>query len=347
MAAVRAGYDLGVIALCVLALGLLLTTKGLAKALAAVFEYISIFGYKPFGFIADALDGSLIGWLDDAIAGVETVTARFFSGMIDSFAVLIGFALIVMILVKDALAYLWNQALQPLIGSHVDPVRTIADEALAKAETLPGIVARDLTEAKDYAETQASGAYRDAVRTLRPDIAAGVAAAERYASDAVEKLRTAEDTALGQAVAIAVEAQAAGLAAAAQAASTAEGVAAQALAQADAAGKAALAGVKAIAIDVQGELNTIEQAAGAAGVVGLLASIPALATLVHAIATEAGLSNAECRSKVNQVCGTNPAAWAGLLAGAAFLTGNLSLRDLIVPARLIFDGGKTLIDEAA
>lgn len=59
-----------------------------------------------------------------------------------------------------------------------------------------------------------------------------------------------------------------------------------------------------------------------------------LKALVDTIAREAGLDNAECRDKVKQVCNTPADEWLALLAGAAFLEGELSLRALVPPARV-------------
>jgi hypothetical protein len=58
--------------------------------------------------------------------------------------------------------------------------------------------------------------------------------------------------------------------------------------------------------------------------------------LVEALTREAGLDSAECRAKNKQICGTPGGEWGDLLAGAAFVTGALSLAELIVPARGAF-----------
>lgn len=317
MAAVEAGYDLGVIALCVFALALLLATKGFVKAIAAPFEIaIPVIG-KPFAGIATTIENGIVSWLDDAIRGVEKVTARFFSGLIDSLGILVGVTLIALILVKDALAYLWNQAVQPLIHTVVAPIRTLAEAAVAKVDALTGTVAADLTRAEHYAAGVASSATTDALNILRPEITAAEHAATRYADEAVAALRAAEDSAVGHVVALVAEAQAGGLAAAALAATEAEVVAAAALGQVETGATAALDAVKAIAIDLGHELDVITAGRDAAGVAALIASIPALATLVHVLATDTGLENADCRSKVKGICASDPHAWAGLLGAIA------------------------------
>lgn len=366
--ALEGGYDLGALALLGLALGALLLTKGLVHAVASVFDF-SIFGARPLHGIAVSLENGVVGVLDDAIKGVEALCARFLSGLIDAWGLLIAIPLLLGLGVKAALEYLWSSALKPVIHSITDTIRTTANSAISKAIALEGTVAADLAAAETYARARAAGALADAeayverrlsseLHAIGGDIGAAITAAERYADTAVSKLRSAEDAAVSAAVGLAVEAKVAGLAAASAAEAEAEhfagsaiaqseAAAKQALAEAQAAGAAALAGVGRIAVGAADDLATIEKDLGALGVAGLLASIPALATLVQAIATEAGLSSAECRGKVKGICGTDPRAWAGMLEGAVLLTGALSLRELVPVGRTVIGELSGLIREAA
>lgn len=367
-AALEAGYDLGALALCFLAIALLLATKGLAEALHKALN-VGFLGIHPFAGIASVLEGTLIAWLDDAIKGVEAATAKFENGLIDSFGMLLAIPALLAIGTKAALSYMWNVALPAFVSSRVSQIRTLASQALDKAEALSSTVSANLGKAERYAVDRAGDAV-DTARSytnarvsaleasLHADIAAGVSEAEAFANTAVGKLRSAEDNAIAGALEVAALAKAAGLAAAAQAleeaerftgvqVSQAEALAAGALAQVDAAGKAALAGLEGVVINVGDELAEIEGAIGAAGVGALIASIPAIATLVHAIATEAGLENAECRSKVKGVCGTDPSAWAGLLGGLAALGFAFSLRELAEIANPLVGELAGIIDQAA
>lgn len=367
-AALEAGFDIGALALCFVALALLLAAKQLAQAIAGPLN-VSIAGVRPFGRVASAIENGIIGALDDAIKGVEATAAKFESGLIDSFGLLIAIPALLALGTKAALEYLWTRALRPVIHAIADPIRTVADKAAASVATLEGTVAANVGAAERYARERAASAlgaaeaYVDrkidaAIALLRRDISGALSAAEGYADTAVARLRSAEDQAVANAVGLAAEAKAAGLAAAIAAEQAAEraagsalaqseAAAAQALAEAQAAGKAALDTVKGIAVGVGDDLATIEGAFGAAGIGALIASIPALATLVTAIAVEAGLEDAACRGKVKGICRTDPNQWAGLLAGLGLLGAGFSLRELAELARPVVGGLADVIREAA
>lgn len=81
-----------------------------------------------------------------------------------------------------------------------------------------------------------------------------------------------------------------------------------------------------------------------------LAASAALGVLVQTITAEAGLDSAECRGKFKQVCSTDPAAWADLLAlaGAAVVFPGLSsmfsaaremFHELMPAVREVVNGG--------
>jgi hypothetical protein len=331
--ALEGGFDLGALALCFVALALLVAAKELAQAIAAPLNF-SIFGVRPLHGVAVAIENGLVGALDDAIRGVEKAAAGFLSGLVDAFT-----------------------------------IKTIADSARARVIALEGTVAANLGAAERYARDHATSAlnaatdYVDhrittALGTLRGDIAAGVSQAEAYAELAVGKLRAAEDAAVGVAVGLAVEAKQAGLAAAAIAEAEAIRIGADALtaglagdaaaiAQLDAAGKAALDVVRSVAVGVADDLGKIEGDIGALGTGALIASIPAIATLVHAIATEAGLENASCRSKVKEVCATDPSAWTGLLEGLLAIGVGFSLAELAAVATPLIREVAPILAEAA
>lgn len=366
--ALEAGYDLGALALCFVAIAALLAVKGVVAGVAGILDK-SILGYRPFHGIAVALENSVVSALDDAIKGVEKVTARFESGLIDSFGLLIAMPVLLYLGVKAALSYLWSAALVPKIHSIVDPIKALADKASAKVSSLEATVSNNLSSAEAYARaraTEAVGTAKAYVESrisaaelvLRGDIAAALAVATAYADTAVSKLRAAEDAAVSSAVGLAAEAKFAGEAAGRAALLAAEAefgpeiaavraIDAAALAQLDAAGKAALAGLEGVVINVGDDLQAIEGAIGAVGVGALIASIPAIATLVTAIATETGLENAECRQKVKGICGTNAGDWAGLLGGLAAIGFGFSLRELVEIAEPMIGELAPILEQAA
>jgi hypothetical protein len=348
--ALEAGYDLGAVALCFVAIALLLSAKGIVALVAKVLDF-SIFGLRPLHGIATALENSVIGALDDAIRGVEKATAKFLSGLIDAFGMLIAIPALLAVGTKAGLEYLWNSALRPTIHSIADPIRTTANKAIARVTALEAAVDADVDRLERYAREHAASAVTTAEAyvdsrlsglraAIGQDIGAAIGTAERYADEAVGRLRAAEDAAIATAAGLALAAKAAGLEAAAlaeQAAERAAGsalaqseaAAARALAEAQAAGQAALDTVRGIAVGAADDLASIEGGLGALGVAGLIAAIPALGTLVNTIATESGLENAACRSKVKGICGTDPTAWGDLLGGLAVLGIAFNLRELV------------------
>lgn len=390
MVALEAGYDLAALALCFVALALLLIAKNATDQIVSVLN-VGVMGVHPFGAIARAMENTVLRVLNDAIKGVEKGTAKFENGLLDSLGVVLAIPLLLAFGVKAALDYLWHHALGPFIHRITDAIATTATNALAKATGLERTIADDLDAAENYADGAATKAlssakaYADhwidnAVAVLNHTIRAAVAEAESFASTAIGKLRTAEDAAIGSAVDLANAARAAGVAAAAGALATAEhelaavraeavtaaagaltaaeefaareaaGVRADALAAAagvEAAASGALDVVRSIAIGAENELKDLEGIYGALGTATLIAAIPALATLVHAIATEAGLENQSCRSKVKDICRTDPAAWEQLLAGLAPLGLLFGLRELYQVAEPLVGELAPIIKQAA
>lgn len=366
--ALEAGYDLGAIAVLLLALGLLLTVKGLVQSVAHVFDF-SVFGYRPLHGAAVALENGAIGALDDAIKGVERSVAKFTSGLIDAFGLLIAVPLLLGLGVKAALTYLWDSALKPTIHSITNPIATTAAKALGIAtaaeneiaQAIKGLGAR-IAAAEESAVATAKAYVATRLAALQQaiggEIAAGVSEAERFAEQAVGKLRAAEDLAVAGAVAVAAEAKHAGQLAGAAALLAAEaefGPEIAALRAAEAAGlaeldrvtKAALEGVKSIAVTAENEIGALVGDLDLSEAAALIASIPLLATLVHSIATEAGLENAECRKKVKGVCSTPTSAWDNLLKGLLGLGFLVSLPELAKIANGMADEVLPLVKRAA
>lgn len=175
----------------------------------------------------------------------------------------------------------------------------------------------------------AAAALTAAAAELRGAIAGGVTDAENLASSA---LAAAEQT-LEAELSHAATAAAADLAAAA---ATLQG----AVGQVAAAEQATVAGITAAEHAATGELTDIGNLPTDAikdlldridltKLLGFGAGLVLVRALVNAIATEAGLDSAACRAKHKQVCGVDPSEWTDLLAGAAFLTGTLSLAELV------------------
>jgi hypothetical protein len=359
--------DLGVVLVWTGAFILASLAYYIAKAVAFPLDISIPFVGRPFKFIADAIENGIIEPLNDLRAKSDAEIARGLSGLVDDLAVVLGLFLVLGLIVKAALSYLWNHALSPFIHAITDPIRGDAHRALAEVESLAGTVAADLVRAEHYADAAAAGAVAAAI-SYADRVALGAEhAAERYADDAVAKLRSAEDSAIANAVEIADAAKAAGLAAAAGALATAEreisagvtaaeryaattaaavaAAGAKSLAEAEAAASTALAQVKAIAIGAEGDLTDLEAYIKSLGLPAVIAGVGALATVVTIALAETGLENASCRTKVKGICGTDPAAWAALLAGAAVLGVSFDLGDIVDAALALLDETTTLIGD--
>lgn len=390
MGALVAGYDLGALVLCFVAIALLLIAKNLVEQGVSVLN-IGIFGTHPFGGIARAMENTVLHGLNEAIKGTEKAAAKFESGLIEAMTLLIGIPLLLGFAVYKAFQYLWNHALVPLVHSITDAISTRATQALSKVTALEGTVETDLGLAKRYADGAASGAlsgakaYADkwidnAVHVLNGNIDAAVTEAEAFASTAIGKLRAAEDSAIATVAGLAAQAEHAGVNAAASALATAERELAAARAEAltaaggaltaaedfaarqaarveaeafaaaagvEAAATGALDVVRSIAVGAENELKDLEGIYGALGTATLIASIPAIATLVHAIAIESGLENQSCRSKVKDVCATDPSQWGNLLAGLAVVGFAFNFRELYKVAEELVGDLAPIIKQAA
>lgn len=322
---------------------------------------------RPFSGIANTIQNAIVGPLDDLRSKSDAGIAKGLSDLEGSLELLIGLAGLLGLGVYKALKYLWGTALHPFITAITNPIKTTADNALSDVEALTKTVADDLTKAESYAKAQAADALDSAKTYADQQATAAKTAAESYADQAVAKLRTAEDTAIANAVDLANAAKAAGLAAAAAvqtkleaevttaesqakidaagAESAAEAFAASAVAQSEAVASTAIAQVKAIAIGATGDLTDFESYIGSLSLPDLIASTAAVAALLTVVLTDTGLDNASCRAKVKGICGTDPIAWASLLAGVVALGVSFDLADIVTAALAILGDVDSLISD--
>lgn len=257
----------------------------------AIEHYIA----DPVKKIADNAEGKLARGLLSLAGALELVGAL---------AILLGAG------IYKGLGYLWHTALKPYVSAIVNPVRTIATNAIHRLDTLAGTVADDLAKAEAYADAKATKALTDARHYAESVALTAAHAAEQYADEAVAKVRAAEDAAVAQAVAIAHTAET----------------------DAQAAYDHAKAYADTITAPIGAEVTQLDHYIKGLGLDALVAAVPALATLVNTIAAESGLDGAECRSKVKGICGTDPNVWGNLLGLLAPLGLALSLRELAAVA---------------
>jgi hypothetical protein len=359
--------DLGVIVLWLGAFILASLAYYLAQAIIGTINISIPFVGKPFNGLATTLQNAIVDPLNDLRSKSDAGIAEGISGLVDSLELLIGLTGLLGLGIYKGLVYLWKTALSPFIHAITDPIRTTANKAEADVTALTKTVADDLTKAETYADNAATKALSSAKSYADTQVKAAIATVESYADEAVSKLRAAEDTAIANAVDVANAAKAAGLAAAAAvesklegelktasstaaaeaiaAENAAESTAASALAQAQAAASTALGQVKAIAIGAEGDLTDFESYIAGLDLPDVIAGVAALSALLTLVLSDTGLDNASCRSKVKGICGTDPLAWASLLAGIAAIGISFNLGDVVEAALTILDDGSKLIDE--
>lgn len=341
-----AGLDLGALAGCFVAIALLTLVAYLLEHLSDPFRGIYLVG----GYIADAIDSltsPLLSGVQDALSALEKSAASFEQGLLQSLELLVGIPLVLADGLYVGLKALWTHYLAPFVNHVVADIRADVKGIEQDITSLYTLATTDLARAETYADKEISAASGALYAELRSEIHAAENAAEGYADKAVSALRAAEDAALSKAIAAANAGIAAAEAAAHTAETEAEAFTSGAVAKAEALANTAIADVRGIAVGAEDDIATLIGKYGLAGAAGLIASIPLLATLVNTIATESGLENADCRSKVKGICGTSTPAWENLLAGIAAIGVAFNLRDIVDAADAIFTDAADLIQAAA
>ena len=226
---------------------------------------------------------------------------------------------------------------------HEGKVTTIAKGEAAAVERVAEAYARgQAVAARNSAHTYTDTRIADLRTTLHTEIQAAASEAATASSSSAAATATA-NAAKATATAAASEAASGGL----TAAQTQELVGLQAQAAALAAALTA-AGGEAIPLpggalgDLLGELN----GKNLGTLAGLLGAIPLLRAITSSIATDAGLTSQECRSKVGNVCGTNPGQWGALLAGLVSVGLAFDLKALVDAAEHFADDVVPLVKQA-
>lgn len=198
----------------------------------------------------------------------------------------------------------------------VGRLRAAEDASIAVANASLVAVEGELARLKSASE--AAAAAIATVATREGELAAAIAA--RATEGELEAVRAA----LGEAYSLAQTAKADAL-------SVAQEVSDKVLGP-------AITTVRSIAITVEDDIGTLIGNGTITDAARLLASVTAIGTLLYAIAKETGLENSDCRSKVKDICATNPAAWTKLIGAAAFFAIALDFRDFVAGAQLVAEG---------
>lgn len=226
---------------------------------------------------------------------------------------------------NDALSYLVHTKIPAVIDAAIRDVTKEAAGAMALAKTV------DQTLSKDVARLDS---------TIDARVADAIKTAEAATATAVKSVRNeigADVTQLRNEISAAVHG----------ATSAAESAATVALDKLQAAESAAVGALDRAEGATAGELRDLIAEIPFTDIAAVIAAVPVLTALVRTLEAETGLENESCRSKVKQICATDPNVWTQLLTGLAPLGLVFSLRELVEVARPIIADTKDAIEHMA
>lgn len=317
MALALEGVDLVVIALFLFLLAFLHATKWTIEPLVGALH--GALGWVPFvGNLVDRADRAIIAALNDAIAGTEEVISTLWAGVVWSFNLMIDGLSTAWADTAAAFEHAFSTSIPNAFDSLWKETTHLVNRGVGTVADLGGDVAAALRSAELYAAQHATAALHTATaytdtwigklgRQLGQDIAAVETVAHAAAATAAHAVDVAEHAAAGTSQTITnliTNELPAEISALAHELTAAEGAVAGELPR-----------LPGLALD---DIEQLLRSKEFGTLAGLLAAVPLVNALVHALAAESGLSTAECRSKVKGICGTDPLRWAHLLEGLAF-----------------------------
>lgn len=306
MAALEGALDLGAIAGIFFLIGCLFVVAFTFQKLADVLNF-SVFGVHPLKNVAVAIEHTIVAGCNDGIAKLEKWAVALESGLIDSFGMLIAIPALALLGVKAAFQYLWGELVKPLVHAAAKDVRAVATEALELAHTVEKTVGREVARL----ESMITGAIKTAEHAAHTFTVQEIATLEH----ALEREIGAVQDLIPQAVK--------------DAARAADLVTGETLGRIAAGENAAIDALQRAEAATAAELHDALAGLDKTQLAGLLASVPLLAQLVQTITAESGLDNANCRSKVKNICSTDSSLWGELLGGFVAMEVAFNLRDLI------------------
>lgn len=298
--------DLVLIAALLVLIGLLTGTKYTFVLLANVLD-VGIAGVHPFRGIANRIESTIIGGINDGINDL--------GGVLHDLWTALTWSIHEMVKAIDGLAsdtyhafnYLFKTSIHALIHLYTDPIwqqmarldayaKLVANDLANDVESLRTDITNKVAATKETVERDLSTAFlnaehtiatglTDLKNTLEGEIHRAETSAESAGTEAVSKLRAAENAAI------------------------------------DALGR--VEGATTI------ELNDFIGKVPLTDILSVIAAVPILSALVNTIASESGLEKAECRSKVKSICTTDPSVWSNFIAGLLAYEGATNLRALI------------------
>lgn len=319
--AVDVAWDLSEVLVFAVGLALALLALILARAIASLVSALPFVG----GTLESLLTSAIVDPLKTLTGSLERRMIAGASSLLDNLAVLLAIPLLIGIGVYKGFEYLWHEALKPLVAAAVHAALKVAYRAEALAKHAESTASHALHVAENLPTVDLPNLWRAIEHRVASDVSAGVTTAEKYASTAVAAVEDAPIQAVRNIDRLVT---------------TAETDTAQAFTD-------ALAYAEGLALPIGNDLTQLEEYIKSLGTAGLVAAIPALAYLVQSLVREAGLSDAECRSKNAGICGTDPLQWAGLLAALVPIGIAFDLQAIVDYAGTIAGAVETLVQQAA
>lgn len=285
-----AGVDLAAVAVFMLLFALLFALRYTIVPLVHALH--GALGWVPFlGDLVQHVDHAIVEAIDGAMHSVAGAIVTLWHGAVWAFdETILGLEYFTQATV-DAFRFAHNTVIPDIVHAVVDPTIATVSALDARADAIERDLHTGLAKAEHVAVTSAAAALSTAERDIA-DLGRGI---EADIAERLDRLHAEIDKGINDAVGVAERQGAQAI----DALRTAEQAA---INQAE--------GVGALALD---EIHKLAGGLDLTTIAGLLAAIPLLNTLVQTLATETGLSNAECRAKVKQVCSTDPQRWSRLL----------------------------------
>ncbi len=321
-----AALDPGIIFGCLLALGFLYVSSWfLTRSIGLLDVNIPVVNVRPFHTVVQAIINAIEDGANAAIKATEKALAWAWSDLLSSLQLLLGLTLFFGDLLLHAFEYLWNHSLPALIareiGNAISSLAPTRVDPVALAAKIETTVEAKLRHEVATIRSDAQHALSDA-KAAAASAASAAASAEHAVVTNVENVVQNPTTYVTKTVAEVIPGLAAALA-------VAEGE---------------VVGLPGVDWD---KLRDLVNGQDLAKLGGLIAAIPLLRALTNTFAAETGLGNAECRSKVKGICGTDPLAWGRLLGGLAALGFAFSLKDLADVAEPLVHELAVVVKQAA
>lgn len=318
--------DPGIIFGCLLAIGFIYVSSWFLTRSIGLLDISLPLGIgRPFHGVVQAIINAIESGANDALKATEKALAWAWADLLSSLQLFLGLTIFFGDLLLKALSYMWLGPLPALISR-------LIEDAFAKHRTVPttapGLESRIVTsvEAKlapTLAQIRADSQKAEVAATNAEKAAdAAAAQATHSVTNTIEQVVTNPVTYLTNTVTEVIPG----------------------LAEALTAAGGEVADLPGLTIP---NLEDLLRSKELGSLAGLMAAIPLLRAITNTIAVESGLENADCRSKVKGICGTNPAAWAGLLGGLAALGFAFSLKDLYGVAEGLVHDLSDVIQQAA